>query len=54
MFDFFLQGDALFVGIQINISHSDFKPLRINHTVGFPYSLPESGRAMRRRLKIFL
>jgi hypothetical protein len=33
---------------------TDFKPLRIDHTVAFPYSSSESGRAMRRRLKIFL
>ena len=53
-FDFFIQSMLFLLEFKLTFLITDFKPLWIDHTVAFPYSSSESGRAMRRRLKIFL
>jgi hypothetical protein len=54
MFDFSDMALLFLLEFKLTFLIPDFKPLRIDHTVAFPYSLSKSGRAMRRRLKIFL
>jgi len=54
MFDFSEMALFFLLEFKLTFLIPDFKPLRIDHTVAFPYSLSKNGRAMRRRLKIFL